>query len=331
MSSRAPGSPDRATIAAFIAVAVFGGMNALAVRQTLVELDPYWSAAARFMAAGLILSGITLVRRRRFPRGRALAGAVAYGAVGLASAFGLIYPALREVPAGTVASLLALTPLATYALAILLRQERFSLPGLAGGLIAVTGVAIVFADQVAAAVPVGSLLLVIAGVLCIAVSAVLVKAIPKSDPIGINAVAMLSGGAIHLSISLVAGEAQAIPASASTWLWFGYLVLLGSVALFSLYLFALERWTASAVSYTTLLMPFVGVAVATVIAGERFSVALVAGGLVLLAGVYVGAFRAPRPRRSTATSAAECLPIEDCGPPLTVGARAGSAQPAGRA
>src|SRR5688572_15604322 len=99
MSSRTAGAPDRATVAAFIAVAVFGGMNALAVRETLVELDPYWSAGARFIAAGLILSAVTLVRRRRFPRGRALAGAVAYGAVGLASAFGLIYPALREVPA----------------------------------------------------------------------------------------------------------------------------------------------------------------------------------------------------------------------------------------
>ncbi|HUG29085.1 MAG TPA: EamA family transporter [Candidatus Limnocylindria bacterium] len=326
MSSRPAGSPDRATVAAFLAVAVFGGLNAIAVRQTVAELDPFWSAGARFIAAGLILAGITLARRRRFPRGRGLAGAVAYGTVGLAAAFGFVYPALRDVPAGTAASLIALTPLATYALAIAQRQERFSIAGLVGGVIAVAGVGIVFADQLAAAVPLGALLLVVAGVLCIAESAVIVKAIPRSDPIATNAVAMLAAGAIHLSISFVVGETPALPATTATWLWFGYLVLLGSVALFSLYVFALERWTASAVSYTTLLMPFVGVGVATVLTGERFSLALVAGGLVLLAGVYVGAFLAPRPKRSTATSAAECLPIEDCGKALVgVSAPAGSA------
>jgi hypothetical protein len=39
---------------------------------------------------------------------------------------------------------------------------------------------------------------------------------------------------------------------------------------------------------------------------------MVIGGLVMLAGVYVGAFGTRRPHRSTATSMPECLPVADC-------------------
>ena len=81
--------------------------------------------------------------------------------------------------------------------------------------------------------------------------------------------------------------------------------------LFSLFVFVLQRWTASAVSYATLLFPFVGVTVATLLTSESFSPAFFVGGAVMLVGVYVGAFYA-RPQRTSATSAPECLPIDAC-------------------
>ena len=57
-------------------------------------------------------------------------------------------------------------------------------------------------------------------------------------------------------------------ADPATWLAMAYLVVFGSIALFGLYLFALRRWTASAVSYTTLLMPLVTLPVAAVLISE---------------------------------------------------------------
>ena len=81
--------------------------------------------------------------------------------------------------------------------------------------------------------------------------------------------------------------------------------------LFALFVFTLQRWTASAVSYATLLFPFVGVTVATFVVGEPFSISLVLGGAVALVGVYLGAFAA-RPHRTSATSAPECLPVDAC-------------------
>ena len=314
--------PDRTTLLAFLGVVLFGGLNAIGVRQTVLELAPFWGAALRFVIAGLILVGVVLATRGRFPRGRGLWGAILYGVVGFAASFGLVYPALREVPAGTATVLIALTPLLTFGLAIAHGQERFNVQGLLGGLIALAGIAIVFADQIGASVPLGGLALVVLGAICIAEAGVILKWIPRSDPFATNAVAMLTGAAILGALSLIAGETWALPTQAGTWLAVGYLVIFGSVVMFSLYLFTLKRWTASAVSYSTLLFPFVGVTVATLQYGERFAPAFALGGLVVVAGVYVGALRA-RPHRSSATSSPECLPVDACAPPqpATAGAR----------
>lgn len=319
--------PDRATVAAFIAIVIFGGLNAIAVKASFGELAPFWSAGSRFMVAGLLLAGLVLLTGRHFPTGRSLGGGLLYGLVSFAGAFGLIYPALQDVPAGTVILFLALVPLETFGLVVLHGQERFHLQGLLGALVAVGGVAVVVGDQLSADVPIGSMLLVLAGTLFIAEGAVILKWVPRSDPFATNAVAMLGGGIVLLAISRVIGDAWIVPTQAATWLAMAYLVLLGSIAMFGLFVFAVQRWTASAVSYVTLLMPLVTIPIAAILFGERITPQFLAGGALAVAGVYVGAFLRVRPGRPSATSTPECLPIDNCGPPPRR-ARAGAARSA---
>jgi len=316
-SQAAEAPPDRQTLLAFAGVVLFGGLNAVAVRQTVLEVDPEWGAAIRFLAAGLIFAGLTLVRRRGFVDRRTFVGALAYGLVGFGGAFGLIYPALREVQAGTASVVLALSPLATYALAVAQRQERFRPRALVGGAIALLGIAIVFVDQVGGAVPFGPLAMVALGMLCLSEAGIIVKWIPRSDPFTINAIAMLAAGALLLAVSLVIGERQSVPVHASTWLAIGYITIFGSVVMFALYLFGLRRWTASAMSYSTLLLPFVSVTAAKLLTAEQFTLVFMIGGFVMLVGVYLGAFGRHRPGASTATSLPECLPVADCAEALT--------------
>jgi drug/metabolite transporter (DMT)-like permease len=67
------------------------------------------------------------------------------------------------------------------------------------------------------------------------------------------------------------------------------LVLLASVALFYLFAYVIKRWTASAASYSLVILPFVTVALGALLAGERLSAGVLAGGVVVLIGVWVGA------------------------------------------
>lgn len=302
--------PDRITVLAFVGVVLFGAVNAIAVRQIVTELAPFWAASTRFLAAGLIMAAVVVATRRPFPRGRSGAGAIVYGAVGFTASYAFIYTALKDTPAGTTMVLVALTPLMTFGLAIAQGQERFRLQGLLGALVALAGVGVVFADQIRADVPIGSLLLVVAGAACIAESGVIAKWIPRSDPVGTNAIAMLTGGGLLFGLSAVTGEPWAIPTQAGTWASVGYLVVLGSVVMFALYLFALARWTASAVSYVTLLMPLVTVPLAAILIGERITPSLVIGGGIVLIGVYLGAFENVH-RALPASSLPECMPADD--------------------
>jgi len=310
MTSSSDTPADRRVLAAFVGVVLIGGINAIAVKVTVGELAPLWGAAVRFLAAGAIMAAIVVVGRRGFPTGRSLTGAALYGVLGFTASYGLLYAALRDTPAGTAMVLIALTPLFTFVLAVLQRQERFRVQGLAGALIALAGVAVVFADQVSANVPLVSLSMVVLGAVAIAQSGVVVKGLPRSDPFGTNAVAMLVGGGLLLGLSLVSAEAWSLPTQADTWAAGAYLVALGSVAMFALYLFALKRWTASAMSYVTLLMPVVTVAGAALLTGERVSLGLLAGAAIVLGGVYVGAFLHIPARAAPAPSLPDCLPWE---------------------
>ncbi len=309
--SGAVAAPDPMTLLAFVTVVVTGGLNAIAVRETLGELAPFWSAGLRFALAAVIMIAIVLVSGRSFPRGRGLLGAIAYGAVGLSASFALIYTGLVDVPAGTGAVLLALAPLFTFGLAIVQGLERFRLEGLIGAIVALVGVAVVFVDQLGADVPLGSLLLIVLGTACIAEAGVIVKWTPRSDPFGTNAVAMATGALVLLVLTLISGEAIVMPQDSGTIVAMAYLVILGSVVMFASFVFALRRWTASAVSYSTLLLPLVTLPVAALLTGETITLWLVVGGAIILAGVYVGAFF-QRPRRWSASSLPECLPVDGC-------------------
>src|SRR5919109_3363396 len=123
-------SPEPLTILAFAGVVLFGGMNGIAAKQLLRELDPFWIGSLRFVVAGAIMTGVVLASGRALPTGRSFLGAMAYGVLGFAITFALIFAGLRDTPVSTAAILLALTPLFTLGLAIAHRQEPFRLQGL---------------------------------------------------------------------------------------------------------------------------------------------------------------------------------------------------------
>jgi drug/metabolite transporter (DMT)-like permease len=208
---------------------------------------------------------------------------------------------MREVQAGMAQVILSLVPLQTLALAIAQGQERFRWRLLIGSLLAAAGVALVFARQVDAGVPLPALVSVALGGMGFAEGAILVKRFPRSDPIATNAVAMAVGAAILFVISRLSGEEAALPSRTSTWLALGYLVLLGSCLVFVLVLFILRFWPASKMAYQFVLLPFVAVTASSLLENERLSPILLAGAALVITGVYLGAFapEASKPVRPT--------------------------------
>jgi drug/metabolite transporter (DMT)-like permease len=233
--------------------------------------------------------------RLPLPRGRALAGALLYGALAIASGFALVYWGLVDVKAGHGQAILSLAPLMTLLLAAVHGLERFEWRALAGAAVASAGVAVVFADQVSANVPVLSMLAIVLAAACAAEGGIVMKLFPPASLVSTNAVAMSVGAVSLLFISFVSGEPHAIPQKTSTWLAFGYLATAGTVGTFLLVLYVLRHWTASQASYQFVLAPAVAVALAALLLDEGVSVGFFAGAGLVLAGVYIGVLSRPQP------------------------------------
>jgi len=287
-------TPDRVTAAAFLLAVVLAGANGLAIGFSNDELAPYWGAALRFTAAGLVCAAIVALRRLPVPRGRALAGMMVYGLIAIGLSFGLLYWALVEVPTGVGVVILALVPLLTLMLAVAQRVEPLRWAAAIGAVVAAVGVAIISADQLAGRVPILPLLAAIGAAAGIAQSNVLIKRLQQVHPITTNAIAMLTGAALLVAVSLVIGETWVLPRQAVTWLAIGHLVLVGTVVVYALGLFVLTRWTASSASYLHILLPLVAVPLGAIFRDEPVTPLFLFGAVVVIAGVYVGVIRGAR-------------------------------------
>lgn len=292
------GGSERVTLAAFVAGSVLAGGNGVAIRFSNRELDPLWGATLRFVLAALPLLLLARALRLALPRGRALAGAVAFGLLQFAATFALLYYALVELHAGFTQIILALVPLLALGLAVAEREERFRAGALLGGVLAVVGVAVLSGAALPSPLPLLALLAALGAAVCFAQAAVLVRILPPVHPVAMNAVGMSSGAAALFVLAVLAGDEIALPRKAATWEAVAYVALFGSIAVFLLYLFVLGRWEASRASYSFVLIPIVAIVVSAWLDDEPVGLGLVLGGALVLCGVYVGALRSPTRIRS---------------------------------
>ena len=286
--------PDRTTLAAFAAVVLAGGSNMVAVRVSDSGLAPFWGATLRFaIAAGVVLV-ILRARRLPLPRGRAFAFAAAYGFLTFGLSFALFYWGVVRVPAGMAGVVMASTPLLSFLLAVGHRLEPFRWRGLAGAVLAIAGILTIFAGQRGSGAPIASILAILGSAACAAESGIVLKRAPQTDPVAMNAAAMLVGMPILFALSLVAHERLPAPAHASTWAALLFMGLIGTPVLFVLFVFVLDRWTVSATSYQFVLVPVVAIALAWALIHEPLTMALALGSPLVLAGVWVGALAPDR-------------------------------------
>jgi drug/metabolite transporter (DMT)-like permease len=282
---------DEKALLAFIVGTVLAGGNAVGVRVSNRELDPLWGAALRFALAAALLGGVVAALRLDLPRGRALLGVVLYGALTFGGAFSLAYYAFVEVHAGLGQTLLALVPLATLLLAAAQRQERLRLEAVAGSLLAAAGIGVVSGLGTDDGAPALSLLALLGAVLCFAQGTVLARRYPSVDPVTTNAVGMAVGAAVLLALTLLFRQTIALPELGGTWVAIAYTVILGSGPVFVLYVVVARLWSASRAAYSFVLIPLVTVVLSAWIDDEPLDAALLLGGPLVLAGVYVGALR----------------------------------------
>jgi len=295
--------PERRVLIAFLMFVIVAGGASVAIRISYAELAPFWSAASRFTLGALAFWAIALYKKIPLPRGRALLGAVIFGALTVGLAFLLVAWGLVVIPASLYQILMALVPLLTLFLSALHGVEAISRRGLFGALLAVLGIALAFGGASSGNISLPHIAAILLAAACLAEGGVVIKKFPPNPPIMTNAIGMTVGALILGSASLVRGETWNLPTQANTWIAFLYLVIFVTISAFILYMFVLSKWTASNTSYGFVLVPLITIVVASTLAGEKISLNFLLGAGLVLAGVLVGALL---PTRTKTAAVEEC-------------------------
>lgn len=289
---------DNRTYAAFFGAVVIGGANFVAVSISNLALPPLFGATLRFALASALFLLIARARRIPLARGRAAGGAALYGLLGFGAAYALLYYALVGLPAGTVAVIMAAVPLFTLVIAVLLGQERLTVRGVAGGLLAIAGIAVLSLGEVDGDLSRSYFIAAVLGAVAVSLSSVVAKACADVHPVSMNAIGMVAGTILLAVSSLGLGEAWTLAGDARTWMAVAWLVVLGSVGLFQLFLYVVRRWSASATVYAIAAMPVVAAGLGVALLDQPITAEVVAGGAMIIAAVYVGAIADARRART---------------------------------
>jgi drug/metabolite transporter (DMT)-like permease len=282
-------SQDHKTHAAFAGTVFIGGANFIAVSLSNQELPPLYGASLRFALAAMLFLVIGRIWRVPPARSRSTVGAAIYGILGFGVSYALLYYSLVGLSAGSVAVILASVPLVTLLIAVVLGQERLSARGLVGGLLAIAGIGVLSVTTLGGDLSRSYLIAAILATVAVSASSVVAKAFPEVHPVNMNGIGMAAGTILLAAGSLVLAEPWALPRERMTWMALGWLVLMGSVGLFQLFLYVIKRLSASATVYAVAAMPVVAVGLGVVMLDQPATMEVIAGGALVIAAVYIGA------------------------------------------
>ena len=177
----------------------------------------------------------------------------------------------------------------TFMMAVAIGLERLRWRPIAGGLLALIGIAVMYGVDTAAEVPLPSLLSIVLAAASFAAGGIVVKRAAPADPIVRNTIATAVGAVVLLALSALAGEPRILPVDPATILAVAYLVLPGTVGVFLLFLLLLRHWSATTVSSQFVLAPIVGITLGAVLLAEPVSPPIVVGAALVIGGVWLGA------------------------------------------
>lgn len=281
-----------ASLFSWILLAIIWGSTWLFVRLGLRDLPPFTFAGLRFVLAALVLFAWLGARYGRIPRvpredwGVVLrTGLVAFGLT-----YALTFWGVQFITGGTAAVVFSTMPLFTMAMAHRdVKGEQLTTAKVAGSLLGIFGVGLIFSDQLRAGSREAALgsLAILASAFTMARAQVDVKAKASHlDPTALATWQLMIGGAALLAAGLVIeGNPLAL-----TWTWsavgsLAYLSVIASSLAWFLYYWMMKRVTVTTMSTVTLAQPIVTIWLGWMVMGETMGWVMLAGALAIVCGL----------------------------------------------
>lgn len=275
------------------------GSTYFAIAYVIESMPPLLAMGIRFLIAGLLLASIVLLRQGvgelRIPRAE-LRSSLLMGFLLLGFGIGTVSIAQAYVPSGIVALIIAALPL-WIAIFRTISGERLAKVSWVGLMIGFAGVALLL--KPGSITPVSDIensklflfmLLVLLGNVGWALGTFLAPrfALPKNTLV-FTAYEMLAGGISLTLAGFVKGESISdfLDATSWSWLWFVYLIIFGSIAAYTAYLWLVANAPVSLTATYAYVNPIIAVALGALFLDELITSAYAIGGLIILIGVIL--------------------------------------------
>ena len=275
------------------------GSTYFAIAYVIESMPPLLAMGIRFLIAGLLLASIVLLRQGvgelRIPRAE-LRSSLLMGFLLLGFGIGTVSIAQAYVPSGIVALIIAALPL-WIAIFRTISGERLAKVSWLGLMIGFAGVALLL--KPGSITPVSDIensklflfmLLVLLGNVGWALGTFLAPrfALPKNTLV-FTAYEMLAGGISLTLAGFVKGESISdfLDATSWSWLWFVYLIVFGSIAAYTAYLWLVANAPVSLTATYAYVNPIIAVALGALFLDELITSAYAIGGLIILIGVIL--------------------------------------------
>lgn len=256
---------------------------------------PLAAPATRFLLAGFVLGGVALITEGRIPRpqtgsewgivsGLAMTGIFLYALC--------FFYGLKHIGAGRGALVVALTPVVVALAAWFLGQERMTPVKLSGVAIAMAGCLTVIGKGNPLALLHGAAgvgeWLILGCVLCWTAYTFIGRRATKTlSPLAATLWASLIGAALLGLTASLQGGAEIAAWSWRVWTSVVFLAIGGTALAFTWFADGVKRLGAARASAFVNLVPVFAVLQAAVLLDERLGLAVLGGGLLVIAGVWL--------------------------------------------
>jgi drug/metabolite transporter (DMT)-like permease len=275
----------------WLVLCVIWGSTWLFIKLGLRDLPPVTFAGIRFVIASFVLFLIVLIRRRPIPRRRA--DWVLIGVTGVQAFtinYGLLFWGEQHISSGLAALLQTTIPAFGLVIAhVHLPSERMTLTKVFGVILGITGVGVIFSNQLSSEGPQALLgsAAIVTGAFSAAYANVLVKARGGHlDP------AMLASGQMFfglIPLLLVGISTEGNPLyfhwTVMAVVSLLYLVLVGSVVAFLLYYWLVRNMDVTKTMLIALVTPLFAVTLGMIVLDESLSWRTLLGGACIMSGI----------------------------------------------
>jgi len=278
---------------ALAAISLLWGTTWFVSKMAIAEIPPLQLSGYRQSLAGVLLIGYHFIKTKKWPTGREFLFHLMLGFLFFTCSNGLTTFAIRFIPSYLGALIGCLMPFVVILANYILYREKVKPIVLIALLIGFGGIAFILSSfltemQAGGSFLFGVLITLLSTFTWTAGTILATRNKLKVNPYeGIGWQMLLGGIMLYLSSMGIEHQVDPFHISLTAWLYFAYLVAVGSIICFLCYLYALKTLPLSLVSVYVYINPMVALAMGFVLLGEKVTPQILIGALITFLGIYL--------------------------------------------